>query len=111
MPVSSYLPVLGQFSAFFSCAGAPTQGQLLGPRREGSGLLLLAQTRGFYEASAGRERTAGAWVQGQRWAHQGARQNVATGAPPLAGVLQPCCLGAGCRSMRAISPRNLEPRY
>lgn len=32
-------------------------------------------------------RTAGAWVQGQRWARQGARQKVATGVPPLAGVL------------------------
>lgn len=93
--ISSYLPVLGQFSAFFSCAGAHTQGQLLGPGREGSGLLLLAQTRRVSMRPALAARTAGAWVQGQRWARQGVGQKVATGAPPLAGVLQPCCFGPG----------------
>lgn len=54
-------------------------------------------------------RAAGAWVQGQRWASQGAGQKVATGAPPLAGVLQPCCFGLGADRCALSAPAISSP--
>lgn len=111
MPVSSYLSILGQFSAFFSAAVAPTQGQLLGSGRGGSGLLLFAQTRSFYEGRAGLEENGRGLGPESALGPPGGQAKGSHRRPTAGWCLVALLLWAGCGSMRTISPRHLEPRY
>lgn len=110
MPINGYLRVLGQFSTFFSFAGASTQGQLLGPGRGGLRPAAPCTEQAFLGGQcppSGEQQGLGSRVS--FGPARGPGQKVATGVPLLAGVLQPCCFGLGADRCALSAPAISSP--